>query len=399
MTVTVCIPAYRAGSFIAETVSAVLRQTHDDLKVIVAIDPPADGTSDDTAAALAAFAADPRLSVRTNPKRLGWAENVNSLVPDITTPFFCFQPHDDVWAPNYLESMLAALNEAPHAVTAYCDILRFGASRPTRKSVTLPPGADRVTALLHFLIQGTEAQMWRGVTRSNVFDRIKGFPTDGHRGLVVECEYALALFGVGAICHVPRTYYFKRIYDKSVISASRERMLQPLDECKAGWKEHDRRMQALLSVALDDMQADATDRMLCESAKEAALLRRYQQFVTQSLGDAELERAESALARLGARPSGPGEHIAANLHLVIRNHWRAAGFPDKAEASGRAAWQAGKTYESALLHAQTLHKQNRPLEALERATEAIRIGHLDDTGKAEDLIDRLVAELGWGAAK
>ncbi len=146
MTVTVCVPAHRAGGFITETVAAVLGQSHDDLRVIVAIDPPDDGSEDDTAAALAQLAADPRLTVRSNPRRLGWAENVNSMVADITTPFFCFLPHDDIWSPRYLETLMDALGDHPEAIIAYSDILRFAASRPVRKSVVLrraPTGSPR----------------------------------------------------------------------------------------------------------------------------------------------------------------------------------------------------------------------------------------------------------------
>lgn len=399
MTVTVCIPAYRAGTFIAQTVGAVLNQTHADLRVIVAIDPPADGSPDDTAAALAPLVADPRLCVLSNPVRLGWPENVNAFFPLIETPIFCFLPHDDIWAPTYVEALLAALNRTPQAVIAYADTLRFGAARPTRKSATFPPDCDRATGLLHFLLQGTEAHMWRGLTRTEVLDRIKSFPTDRHKGLVVECEYALALLGAGPALHVPRTLYFKRIYGHDVVSASRERMLQPVEDRHAGWTEHDRRMQDLLVQALDDMQAGASERMLCETAKEAALLRRYQQFVTPVLDDISLNRAQRALERLGSGPLDAAAIVAANLHMVLRNHWLAAGQHDKAEGATLAACEAGCTYETVLLHAQMLASQNRPLDALERATEAMRLGHRDDVNGARDLIDNLYARLGWAGWK
>ncbi len=181
--------------------------------------------------------------------------------------------------------------------------------------------------------------MWRGLTRSRVLDRVSGFPTDRHKGLVVECEYSLALLGVGAACHVPRTLYFKRIYDADVVSASRERMLQPPEARLAGWQEHDRRMQGLLDAALEDMQAGAEARALCHAAREAALLKRFQQFVGPQLGPAELERAERALAWCGSAPSGPRAEIAASLHLVLGQHRQTSGDPAGAEASRRMAWE------------------------------------------------------------
>jgi len=163
--------------------------------------------------------ADPRISVRENLRRLGWADNFDQLAGEVTTPYFCLLPHDDIWAPTYLETMLAALAAQPRAILAYGDLLWFGATTPARKSVTLPPAADRVTSLFQFLLQGTEAMMCRGVTRTDALRRVKGFPTDRHKGFVVECEYALALLAAGRVCHVPRTLYFKRMHDARWLEA------------------------------------------------------------------------------------------------------------------------------------------------------------------------------------
>jgi len=176
--------------------------------------------------------------------------------------------------------------------------------------------------------------MWRGLTRSRVLDRVSGFPTDRHKGLVVECEYSLALLGVGAACHVPRTLYFKRIYDADVVSASRERMLQPPEARLAGWQEHDRRMQGLLDAALEDMQAGAEARALCHAAREAALLKRFQQFVGPQLGPAELERAERALAWCGSAPLDRGQRSCQPASRS-RQHRQTSGDPAGAEASRR----------------------------------------------------------------
>jgi hypothetical protein len=214
-------------------------------------------------------------------------------------------------------------------------------------------------------------------------------------GLVVECEYSLALLGAGAAFHVPRTLYFKRVHDGTVLSASRERMLQPVEDRRAGWLEHDRRMQHLLAAALEDMGAGAQERMLFQVAKESALLRRFQQFVAPLLGEDEFARAEAALARLGPRPAGHGAQIASDLHLVCDRHWRAADQPQKADLCTRASWEACATFASVLAHAQSLHRENRQMEALERAVEAKRIGHLDDTRPALLLIEKIYSKLGW----
>lgn len=395
MTVTVCIPAYRAGRFIAETVQSILRQTHADLQLLVAIDPPDDGSPDDTLEALQPWLADPRLRVWGNPCRLGWAENFNQLAGEVSTPWFCFLPHDDVWAPTYLATMVDALAAQPRAIVAYGDLLRFGATVPSRKSVTLPPNADRATAVFQFLAQGTEAMMWRGVTRTDALRRVRGFPTDRHKGFAVECEYALALLAVGEVVHVPRTLYFKRVHEVGVASASLERLRVPPADRLAGWREHDRRMQSLLVAALDDIRASPAQRTLCQAAKEAALLRRYQQFVQPALGQSELARAVAALSACCEAAAEDHGTVRANLNLVLAEHWRACADPARAAAFHQAAWLAGSTYDSVMAHARSLEAQGRDLEALERATEAIRIGHRNDVEEACQLLARVSGKRGW----
>ena len=127
------------------------------------------------------------MTIRRNPARLGWAENIRSLLSEVSTPYFAILPHDDLWVPTYLEVMLAALRDRPEAIGAYGDMLSFAATAPVRKSMVLGPEEDRVADLLRFLIQGTEAPMWRSVTHTAALDKVGGFPTDAHMGLVVEC--------------------------------------------------------------------------------------------------------------------------------------------------------------------------------------------------------------------
>lgn len=395
MTVTVCIPAYRAAGFIGQTVASVLGQSHADLKLVVAIDPPEDGAPDGTAEALRPFAGDRRLTVLRNSQRLGWAENFNALLPRVDTEFYCLLPHDDLWSPRYLEVLLAALTARPEAVAAYCDIILFGGPSPVRKTVILPPETGRIEALLAFLLQGAEALPWRGVTRSAVLDKIGGFPTDNHRGLVVECEYALSMLAIGPVVHVPQTHYFKRLYGNNVNTATQQRARQSEEARRAGWEEHDRRMRRHLARALSDMRAGAPDQAACGLALEAALLARFRQFVSPCLGGGERARAERALAA-GAALSGPRQaQIIPNLAMLLSGHWQAAGDPARAADYARQAWQAGSNLAAALAQARALRDEGRLLEALERAVEAQRMAHLADRSAADALVTTLYRDLGW----
>ena len=194
---------------------------------------------------------------------------------------------------------------------------------------------------------------------------------------------------------MPRTFYLKRIHERDVISASRERLRQPEAEHRLGWEEHDRRMAALLEAALTEMGAGPPERRLCLAAKEAALLGRFQQFVNPRLEEAGMARIASAQADCSTLSHPLLPQVRANLHMVLSRHWRAMGEAGAAAQATRSAWEAGSTFEAVLAQAEALSLAGRSLDAIERATEALRIGHMNDTRRAQALLDRIYKGLGW----
>lgn len=205
----------------------------------------------------------------------------------------------------------------------------------------------------------------------------------------------LALHGAGGMVHVPQTLYFKRIYDHAVMSASRERMQLPQPERHIAWQEHDRRMGRLLSDALLHVHADAIRATLAQAAKEAALMRRHQQFVEPLLGPNELARIGAWVQKCGHARHGLAGQVAANFHMVMRRHWLAAGDHGKADIALNEAANSSDTPEVATAVAERLLAQDRAVEAIERATEAIRLGRCDDTRAAQNVIAAAYARLGW----
>lgn len=396
MTITVCIPAYQAEDFIVETVSSVLGQTHTDLKLVIAIDPPANGSPDKTAEALSDLSGDKRLRVYQNPQRLGWAENCNSLLQYVNTEYFIFLPHDDIWATTYLEILLSALESSPEAAVAYSDTIRFFASPPVRISMTMTPNASRARHLLDFLIQGTEAQVWRGLTRTSSLSVTYGFPIDKHKGFLVECEYALALYLAGSVVHVPRVLYFKRIYEREVVSASRERIMAPLQEKKIAWQVHKKRMQAMLEQAVAEFPLSESEAVLGRTALMAAMMRRYQQFVELVLQPDQLEDIEQLLTETETVDSEVRVKVQANINLVLEKHYLARALEQKANQHAEAAWNADPaSAEAQMEFAKFLFRDGQYYEAIERATESMRLSQLKDSREAANLIERIYQQLGW----
>ncbi len=132
MAVSVVIPAYNAGPYIATTLRSVLAQTRTDWEVIV-VD---DCSTDDTAAMVAPFTADPRIRYVRQPENL-WVLKARYRGTELAIhPRVMLLDADDILRPDALEVLEAALDANPDAVCAYGKHIRVD-----RNGVPLtPPG-------------------------------------------------------------------------------------------------------------------------------------------------------------------------------------------------------------------------------------------------------------------
>ena len=74
-TVTLGVPAYRGEAYIAETLTSIQAQTHEDLEVLISLDGPDPATEE----ACRPFLSDPRFRLMSQPRNLGWVGNFNWL--------------------------------------------------------------------------------------------------------------------------------------------------------------------------------------------------------------------------------------------------------------------------------------------------------------------------------
>ncbi len=132
MAASVVIPAYNAGSYIGETLRAVLAQTRTDWEAIV-VD---DASTDDTAAVVQPFTADPRIRYVRQPENLWVLKARRRGVELAVHPRVMLLDADDRLRPDALEILEAALDANPGAVCAYGKHIRI-----SRDGLPLtPPG-------------------------------------------------------------------------------------------------------------------------------------------------------------------------------------------------------------------------------------------------------------------
>ncbi|QEO08634.1 glycosyltransferase family 2 protein [Protaetiibacter larvae] len=110
--VSIVVPAYNNGAYIARTMDSILAQTFTDLEIIVA-----DHTStDDTAEVLARYADEPRLTLLTTPAGGGAVRNWNTVSQAATGEFVKLVCGDDLIHPELVAAQVEALDAAPTAV-------------------------------------------------------------------------------------------------------------------------------------------------------------------------------------------------------------------------------------------------------------------------------------------
>jgi glycosyltransferase involved in cell wall biosynthesis len=136
----VLLSAYNEERLVGEAISSVLAQTLPQLELIV-ID---DGSADRTAEVVSRFD-DPRVRLIRQENR-GLAPSLNRAAEESTAPRLALIDADDLWFPDFLLRLDAALDATPDAGFAYTDSwwLHEATGRFYRESISEYLGAPKV---------------------------------------------------------------------------------------------------------------------------------------------------------------------------------------------------------------------------------------------------------------
>jgi len=149
-TVSVIIPAYNHGRFIAEAIDSVLVQTVAPLEIIV-VD---DGSTDDTQAIVARYGDHVRCIHQPNA---GVSAARNAGIAAARGEYLAFLDSDDLWLPEKLALEVARFDADPELGLVHCGAERFDETGTTSVSVTGMEGwiAPRLLRLDREIIAAT----------------------------------------------------------------------------------------------------------------------------------------------------------------------------------------------------------------------------------------------------
>ena len=159
--VSIGLPVRNGANFVAQAIEAICRQTFGEFELIIA-----DNASTDATEAICRGHAtrDARIRYVRNPINLGAAENHRLVLALARAPFFKWQAHDDLLAPDFLARSVAELERQPDAVACITGAIRLdGEGRdvtrwlsPLRDTESVDP-ADRFGAVVRtFFCHWTE---------------------------------------------------------------------------------------------------------------------------------------------------------------------------------------------------------------------------------------------------
>lgn len=168
-TVSVVIPTYNYGRFIAEAIGSVLEQTHQPIEIVV-VD---DGSTDDTANVVVSFGDKVKYVRQENA---GVCSARNRGVAESSGEFVAFLDADDIMEPTSLEKQLEKF-DAEEVGLVHCGLRLFDSETNRTIKLQLEGGEDRVA---------DDLLLWEGpgiagpgavVVRRESFNAVGGFDT------------------------------------------------------------------------------------------------------------------------------------------------------------------------------------------------------------------------------
>jgi glycosyltransferase involved in cell wall biosynthesis/GT2 family glycosyltransferase len=196
------IPAYNAETTLEPAVASVLMQTDSDLGVVIVDDGSTDGTR---RLAHALAARDDRVTVEHQVNQ-GPSAARNAGIRAGASHYVAFLDSDDLWQPDYVATMIRALEGHPDAAVAFTDARVFDGRtlrlrRRTAMARQRPPCDGRLDPgpLLDELLQRNF--MWVSTTvRRAALERVGLFDESLRASEDYELWLRLAAYGYAAVC-------------------------------------------------------------------------------------------------------------------------------------------------------------------------------------------------------
>jgi len=209
--VSLIIPAYNQGKFVAETIKSVLSQGYDRTEVLV-LD---DGSTDETPEVIRGFC-DRGTAVRHD--NMGENPTVNRGLEMAQGDIVCIVNADDPLLPGAVEAAVATLADDPTALAAYPDWLEIDPLGHVTRTVHLPDYD------LGVMLAGFNVALGPGVfLRREALERVgKRNPALRYTG---DLDYWFRVAMLDGLRHIPAVLATHRVHPQAASSAAQGRLM------------------------------------------------------------------------------------------------------------------------------------------------------------------------------
>ena len=301
--VSIGLPVYNGERYLSETLESLLTQTFEEFELIISDNGSTDGTEE---ICRATAELDARVRYIRHELNRGAAWNFNSVAREARGALFKLAAADDICAPTYLQSCIAAFDEAPPSVVVVYPrtVLIDGRGRDIG---LYDDGLDlRQSAaherLEHYLRHQRKCHPQFGLIRADVYRTTRGMGPFASADIVLLAELALR----GCFWELDEPLFHRRLHDdmgSSLLSdtASYRRWWDPRSRADVGY----RRSRLTLELAKSILHAPLP------SAEKVRCARVFVREWGSRHGRVVLGEAKSALVhnvgRVSARARAAGQ--------------------------------------------------------------------------------------------
>lgn len=202
--VSVLIPCYNAGRYLAAALDSVLAQTYQDFEIIV-VD---DGSEDDSAAVAARY---PQVRYFYNAHS-GISVTRNLAISKARGEIIVFLDADDLWVPEKLEKQVAYLDSHPECQLVYTLVQNFFDGNPETMT-------QRQEQLLNANMDNCLVTC---CIRRRLYETYGGYREDYPYGEDTHWVTRLWAAGVNMKHCIPEALYLRRIHDRNISLSHRK---------------------------------------------------------------------------------------------------------------------------------------------------------------------------------
>jgi glycosyltransferase involved in cell wall biosynthesis len=206
--ISVVIALYNKQDYIEATLRSVFAQTQPPDEIVIADD----GSTDESVARIQALS-DPRIRI-VRTERVGSGPSIarNTAIRAARGIWIAILDADDLWEPDYIETMARCLQQTPVAVCAFASWLVASDEAVLQEPCGLKVGIERTFDLTQFLTLWTKMRycpMWTSavVAERQTLLNIGGFPEAYWRGEDKDTWLRILSCGLAAYCPRPLARY------------------------------------------------------------------------------------------------------------------------------------------------------------------------------------------------